>query len=169
LIQDPTLLTFYVLFLNTFVAKGKALERWENAINVLIEKYPGAPKLNRLRIIHLFKADYNFILKLLWGSRLVKNGEELCQLNNNQHGSRRGRKSLDPVHLQLISMDLCRILKLNIASFDNDASACYDRIIVALGMLVVRRLGMLDNAIRCHSQALELMKYTVETIYGTSK
>jgi hypothetical protein len=99
----------------------------------------------------------------------VKHGENLCQLNNNQHGSQRGRKSLDPVHLQLISMDLCRILKLNIASFDNDASACYDRIIVALGMLAARRLGMPENAIRCHSQALELMKYTVKTIYGISK
>jgi hypothetical protein len=48
------------------------------------------------------------------------------------------RVGIEPVltvYLQVISMDLCRILKLNIASFDNDASACYDRIIVALGML----------------------------------
>ena len=169
LINDPDLLTFYVQFLNVLVSNGLSLDRWQNAINVLIEKDPGEPKLNRLRIIHLFEADYNFILKLLWGSRLVKNGEELQQLNNNQHGSRRGRQSLDPVHLQLISMDLCRILKLNMASFDNDASACYDRIIVALGMLAARRLGMPDNAVRCHSQALQMMKYTIKTIYGISE
>jgi hypothetical protein len=76
LIHDPTLLTFYVLFLNTLVSNGMALERWQNAVNVLIEKDPdGEPKLNRLRIIHLFEADYNFVLKLLWGSRLVKHGE----------------------------------------------------------------------------------------------
>jgi hypothetical protein len=65
----------------------------------------------------------------------IQTGEELQQLNSNQHGSRRGRQSLDPVHLQLISMDLCPVLKLNMASFDNDASDCYDHIIVALGML----------------------------------
>ena len=66
-------------------------------------------------------------------------------------------------------MDLCRILKINMASFDNDASACYDRIIVALGMLAAGRLGMPDNAIRCHAQALEMMKYTVKTVFGISE
>ena len=169
IIDDPALLSFYVKFLNTLVGNGLSLDRWQNAINVLIEKDPGEPKVNRLRIIHLFEADYNFVLKLLWGSRLVRRGEDKKQLNNNQHGSRHDRQGLDPVHLQLISMDLCRILKLDMASFDNDASACYDRIIVALGMLAARRLGMPDNAIRCHAQALEMMKYTVKTIYGISE
>jgi hypothetical protein len=37
-------------------------------------------------------------------------------------------------------MDLwCRILKLNMASFHNDASACYNQIIIILGMPAVRR------------------------------
>jgi hypothetical protein len=66
-------------------------------------------------------------------------------------------------------MDLCPVLKLNMASFDNDASACYDRIIIALGMLVAQRLGMPDNAVRCHAQALQMMKYTIKSIYGISE
>jgi hypothetical protein len=49
------------------------------------------------------------------------------------------------------------------------ASAFYDRIIVALKMLAARRLGMPDNAIQCQAQALEMMKYTVKTIYGISE
>jgi hypothetical protein len=159
-----------VKFLNVLVSNGLSLERWQNSINVLIEKDPGIPCVNRLWIIHLFEADYNFVLKLLWGSCIVKHGEKLNLFNNNQHGSRRNRTSLDPVYLQVISMDLCRLLKLNIASFDNDATrACYDRIIVALGMLAARRIGMPANAMRTRATALKLMKYFVKTVYGISE
>ena len=65
--------------------------------------------------------------------------------------------------------DLCRILKHDFARFDNDASSCYDRIIVALGMLAARRCGMPTNAIRLHADALRFMKYTVKTMHGISE
>ena len=70
--------------------------------------------------------------------------------------------------LMQLTSDLCRILKHDIARFDNDASACYDRIIVALGMLAARRCGVPENAIQLHADALHFMKYTVKTMYGIS-
>jgi hypothetical protein len=73
------------------------------------------------------------------------------------------------VHLQLLSMDLCRLPKVNMASFDNDAQACYDLINVALGMLAARRLGMPANAIRTHETSLKLMKYFVKRVHGISE
>ena len=60
LIQDTTLLSCFVKFLNIAVQSGVSISRWSNAVNVLIEKDPGKPKINRLRIIHLFEADFNF-------------------------------------------------------------------------------------------------------------
>ena len=71
--------------------------------------------------------------------------------------------------LTQLTADLCRILKHDLARFDNDASACYDRIIVALGMLAARRCGMPRNAIRLHAYALRFMQYTVKTMYGISQ
>lgn len=68
-----------------------------------------------------------------------------------------------------LTTDLCRVRKHDLARFDNDASACYDRIIVALGMLAARRCGMSENAIQAHSEALEFMKYTVKMVYGVSE
>jgi hypothetical protein len=61
-----------------------------------------------------------------------------------------------------------RILKHNILRFDNDASACYDCIIVALGMLAVHRSGMPSNAIQLHAEALQSMYYTVKSAFGVS-
>jgi hypothetical protein len=76
---------------------------------------------------------------------------------------------MDPIMLTQLTTDLCRILKRNLARFDNDALACYDRIIVALGMLAARRCGMPANAIRLHAEALQFMRYTVKTVYGVSE
>jgi hypothetical protein len=70
---------------------------------------------------------------------------------------------------QLTSGDLCRLMKHNLARFDNNTSACYDRIIVALGMLAARHFGMPENAINTHADSLQFMRYAVKTIYGISE
>jgi hypothetical protein len=54
------------------------------------------------------------------------------------------------------------------ARFDNDASACYDRIIVALGMLAACWCGMPESAVQTHVDCLKLMKYNIKTIHGIS-
>ena len=56
-----------------------------------------------------------------------------------------------------------------LATFDNDAVACFDRIIVALGMMAARRCGMQINTVRTHAKSLELMRYMVKTVYGVSE
>jgi hypothetical protein len=138
--------------------------------DILIEKDSGQqPKITRLRIIHLFEADFNLFLTLIWGSRLVKRAVSLNLLNNGQHGSIPRSKATDPIMLTQLTTDLCRILKHNLARFDNDASACYDRIIVALGMLAARRCGMPESVVQTHADCLNLMKYTVKTFHGVSE
>jgi hypothetical protein len=79
------------------------------------------------------------------------------------------RQSIRLLMLTQLTNDLCRLLKYNHAKFDNDASACYDRIIVALGMLAAKKCGMPDNAIRTHSECLQLMKYVIKTVHGISE
>lgn len=168
LIQDPECLACLTKFLHMTLFHGIAIPRWCQATSVLIEKDPGRPCINRLRIIHLFEADFNFLLKILWGSRLVKRAVEHDLLHDGQFGSVPGKTTMDPIMLTQLTTDLSRILKVNMARFDNDASACYDRIIVAFGMLAARRCGMPENAIRTHSSALQLMQYAVKTVYGVS-
>ena len=100
---------------------------------------------------------------------LVRQACALDLLHDSQHGSIPRRTAMDPIMLTQLTTDLCCILKHDLARFDNDASACYDRIIVALGMLAARRCGMPKNAIRLHSEALQFMRYTVKTMYGISE
>jgi hypothetical protein len=155
--------------MNIVVSRGIAIPRWCNATNVMIEKDVGKPCIHRLRIVHLFEADYNFFLKLQWDHRLVRQAGDLDLLHPSQHGSIPGRSAIDPIMLTQLTTDLCQILHHDLARFDNDASACYDRIIVALGMLAAQRCGMPKHAIRLHADALKFMKYTVKTAYGVSE
>ena len=55
----------HVVMLNLPVMHGFAPERWTHSITPLIEKDKGQSFLTRLRVIHLFKADYNLFLKVV--------------------------------------------------------------------------------------------------------
>ena len=141
--------------LNVVVRTGIAPRRWSNAISVLIEKDVGQPNINRLRVIHLFEADYNFFLKVTWARRLVQRGEDTHQFGDAQQGSRSGRTATDAVMLKRLTYDLTRILRSNLGTFDNDAKSCYDRIVNSVAMIAARRLGMPEAAVCTHATILE--------------
>ncbi|KAI2493764.1 hypothetical protein MHU86_20769 [Fragilaria crotonensis] len=128
----------------------------------------GRPRINRLRVVHLFEADFNFYLRLRWGHHLVRRALLLDLLHDGQHGSIPGCVALDLVVLTQLSSHLCPVLMHDYARFDNDASSCYDRIIVGLGILAARKCGMPHHAIRMHADSLEFMKYTMKTVHRTS-
>ncbi len=105
-------------------------------------KIPRDPSINRLRIIHLFEADYNLFLKFIWAQRLVQQGERFGQFGEVQQGSRQGRRTNDAVVLYRLTYNLTRQQRSNLGTFNNDAKCCYDRIINRLAMLAARQLGM---------------------------
>ena len=104
IIKDKLLLKCLTQALQITVQSGLTLRRWCNAVNILIEKDPGKPKITRLRIIHLFEADFNLFLKLIWGSRLVKGAVFLNLLNDGQHGSTPQKKATDPIMLTQLTV-----------------------------------------------------------------
>jgi hypothetical protein len=44
------------------LAEGFYPERWREAMDIMLEKIPGVPRINRLRIIQLLEADLNQVL-----------------------------------------------------------------------------------------------------------
>lgn len=91
-------------------------------------------------------------------------------LNPGQFGSIPNHTMQEPILLTHLTNDNCRILKKDLARFDNDASACFDRIIVPLAMLAARRCGMSAESIKnIHAEALRTMQYSVKTQFGVSE
>jgi hypothetical protein len=163
------LLELYTNLVNIPLKYGFAPERLCTSITVMLEKDPGSLRIKHLRIIHLFEADYNFCLKCLWGSCMVHNGEDSGTFGDQQDGSRPCRQAIDAVHKKTLTNDLPHILCTSLAMFDNDASGCYDCIVIALLTITALCLGM--PRVACHMQvmALALMKYFVKTMHGISE
>eukprot|EP00957_Ditylum_brightwellii_P194036 14777650-Ditylum_brightwellii.AAC.1 len=69
---------------------GFTLHRWQTAINVMLEKYIGSPKITRLRIIVIIEGDMNGIMKVIWNRRLVPAAEKAGMLSPVQFGNRKG-------------------------------------------------------------------------------
>jgi hypothetical protein len=66
---------------------GHVWDRWKGIVSVMIEKKPGLYLLEKLRTIHLFEADYNWTLGLIFGRRMVHDAEIQQHLNGSQWGS----------------------------------------------------------------------------------
>jgi hypothetical protein len=49
--------------------KGFILDRWTTVVNVMIHKKLGVCLMSKLRVIHLFEADHNFIIRIIFGRR----------------------------------------------------------------------------------------------------
>jgi hypothetical protein len=55
-------------------------------MEVMLEKDKGDPKIDRLCIICLYKADYNIFLKIMWAHRLVQICKDNELFDNTQAG-----------------------------------------------------------------------------------
>jgi len=167
-IQDDDLLDLLTTMLQIVVKFGFAPERWCHSLNVMLEKDKGNPMIERLRIIHLFEADFNWMLKQFWAKRMLHYGESQGVLGEEQHGSRKNRMAIDAVMLKLLTYELSRLYKSDLVTMDNDAKSCYDRIIISLAMLASRRLGMPVTVARAHAATLRNMLHKIRTSHGIS-
>jgi len=87
----------------------------------------------------------------------------------NQQFARPRHQCIDAVYKKTLTYDMARILIVTLAIFDNDASGCYDRIIVALGMIAALRLNLPKSGAKMHAGTLKRMKYYVKTKHGISE
>ena len=89
----------------------------------MLENDEGKPRVSRLRVIHLLEADYNFVLRTMWGRRLVWKAKE----NKHSMGAQQaqpGRLAVGGILNKVMSFDLLHQMKKNGASGDADGVVC---------------------------------------------
>ena len=145
------------------------MKRWENAIQPLILKDPGTPKINRMRHIALIEGDLNICLSEIFSQRMMQNAEKYGLLHRGQYGARRGKMAISMVLLKWLSYDIIQQTRMNACMFDNDATACYDHIIPSMAMIKCQRARLNRNAANVVLQFMQKTYYHVRTAYGTSK
>ena len=61
----------YVAVINHALKRRYSLKRWKTIVNMMIYKEPGNAKIHRLRVIHLYEADYGLIMGNKWRQALL--------------------------------------------------------------------------------------------------
>jgi hypothetical protein len=166
------------LYLRVFQIKAKLLEwamkyrhvcgRWTKVVNAMLEKIPGKPLLNKLRVIHLLESDFNLMIGILWGRRLVHQGEQINAFDDGQGGSRLDRRTQELLLQKHLTYSIWRMARINGASFDNDTKSCFDRIVMTVASLCSQQLGMTVAACELFLETLRKMNYHIKTGAGIS-
>jgi hypothetical protein len=58
--------------MNVPLDTGFCPERWKQAVDVMLEKVPGIPRSDKLRIIQLLEADINQVLRIAFARNITR-------------------------------------------------------------------------------------------------
>ena len=121
LLVDKDFTDFFRRMCELPVVHGFAPTRWAHALKLLLEKDPGSPRVSRLRAIYLLEADYNLVLRIIWGRRMMWKAREHNMFMTAQQ-AQPGRLAIGAVLNKFLTFDLFRQTKTNGASGDADAT-----------------------------------------------
>jgi hypothetical protein len=161
------IISAHVSLINYAIRNRFTYERWKTIVNVMIQKEPGNNKIHRLRVIHIYEADFNGLLGIKW-KELLHQATQNQAIHSGQHGARPGHEATTPVFMEELKNDICYASRKALINFDNDATSCYDRIIPALASLLGRRHGLHRNIVFVHARTLKEAKYKLKTLLGVS-
>jgi hypothetical protein len=156
-----------VNLLNYSLKHGYSFQRWQNIVNVMIQKDPGTTKMHRLPVIHIYGANYNLLLGFKW-RQMLHHGEKNQTIHQGQHGGRPGHEATTLILMEGLKNDIAYASRKSLINFNNDAASCYDRIIPALASLLERGQGLHRNVIFVNARTLKQAKYKLRTSTGVS-
>jgi hypothetical protein len=167
-VARDSILQGHLTLLNYALQNGYSFDSWKVVVNTMLEKDPGIPKIHRLRVIHLYEADYNLILAVKW-RQLLKFACDKGYVNDNLFGSQPGKEALDSCFLRELEYEITRLTRKPIIHFDNDATSCYDRIPVFIANVISRKYGMDRRVCMVQGRTLAEAKYYLKTKLGISE
>jgi hypothetical protein len=130
------------------LAEGFFPERWQHAIDNILEKIPGLPRINKLRIIQLLKADLNQVLRSAFARNISKLAQQTPGIISKHQYGRSHQTCLTPFLNKLLTVQLLIQKKMNGIVFDNDVKGCYGRIVSGIALASLQRIGYSKNSVR---------------------
>ena len=161
------LFDLHLNLLNYALERGYSYKRWQTIVNSVLFKDTYNVKIHRTRIIHIYEADFNLMLGLKWRMAMYQ-AEALKLLNDGQYESRPKRNAIDPVMIEELQFELSRLSRRMLIQTNYDATACYDRIIPNLAMLVSQMFGVHPQVAKAYADTLFQAKYHIRTELGVS-
>lgn len=156
------------LIINLAIRHTHTLQRWTIIHNFFLEKIPGRPILDKLRVIHLYEADWNLILKFFIAYKLNMVACREKTISTEQAGGRPGKNAADTATATVIMNEIILLQKLSGTLLYHDAKACFDRIIENISNASLLSEGINPKLVKLHANTLSKARYHIKTKYGVA-
>ena len=145
------------------------LDRWKPTISTLIEKIEGKPYIHKYRTIHIIESDIQFLSKQVYVLGMMKMADKFGLITDQQYGARNRRQCQSAYINKICYYDISRQKVMDSAFLDDDAKACYDRIVTRLSEVEVQKWGVSTEAAKFTTKFLHNQKFHLKTAHGTTK
>ena len=143
-------------------------ERWKTIVTQMIEKDPGSPKINRLRVIHLYECELNLFIGFYF-RKLSQHLEDKNLLNPGTYGSRPNRRAIDPIIIDVTQTEIAMVKRRPLIKCNNNLKQCFDRLMSHLVQLNQQSYGLPSNIAKILGDFLQQAIYIIETAMGISE
>ena len=99
---------------------------------------------------------------------MIHNAESLNLISNEQYGGRKQRMAQSVVINKICYYNISHQTLTSCAFMDDDARACYDRIITSLSSLECQRWGLSSKVANFTTKIIEQQQYHVRSAFGVS-
>jgi hypothetical protein len=151
----------------TAATRGFYLQRWIEVINVMIYKKPGVIELDKLRVIHLFKADFILLVGVYFGRRAMHHQVNRNLIHPGQFG-KPGGECQDVALSKVLPILMAFFTQTPMGQFESDATACFDREVVHFVFTCFHSRGAPIWPLWMWEQVLYHVVHRVKTAHGLS-
>ena len=123
--------------------------------------------VEKMRTIQLMPAAFNMNNKKT-GREIMANAERFNLLPDEQAGSRKNHRANLTTLNKVLTNDIIRARRIPSVIIFNDAKSCYDRIVLWIAALAMRRLGATKESTLEMTKTLQQASHKICTAYGDS-
>ena len=158
--KEGQILEVHRSLLNFCATTGHTLPRWSHIITTMIPKDVNSFKIHRLRVIHIYEADFTALCSI-WSKCMLRAAS--AHLSSGSFGARPGRTSTDPPFILLLQTEIAALSRTSLGIGPNDAAQCYDRMVPNHSLLSCMSHGLSKPAAQCLGSTLHQAQYTIRS------
>ena len=121
-----------------------------------------------MRAIHIIEAEVQFLAKNFYITKLMRHAEKQNLITDEQYGGRSKRQAQSAVIKKVLYYNLSRQMLMPSDFMDDEARACYDRILTSLNSLECRKWGAPFQLAKFTNTFIENQTYSICTAHGIS-
>jgi len=142
--------------------------QWKRGIDSMIPKKAGEWRPGKLQLIILMDARFNHNKKLN-GKKIMEYGERKGLLAPEQYGSRKEISAIENAINKRLTLNITLQATMNAIYIANDATSCYDRILLMVAYLIMRNYGIPQHAAQSSINTIFEMEHYIRAAYGDSE